>query len=128
METSVFLAKLLGPYMIIVAIGILLNLKFYQKMVDDFFKNSALLYLGGVMALFFGLLIVLFHNVWACSWTLIITIMGWLGIIKGVWLIVFPNTMGRMSEAYSKKTAALVIHLTIIFALGVVLAVMGYFV
>ena len=126
MENSIFLAKLLGPYFIIVAIGILFNLKTYQKLMGDFVKNSALIYLGGVIALFFGLLVVLFHNVWMASWAVIITIFGWAGIIKGAWLIIFPNTVAKFTEAYQKKTTLLVVHLIIILAIGILLAVKGY--
>ena len=128
MESSIFLAKLLGPYCIIVAVGVLFNLKSYQKVMEDFFKNSALLYLGGVMALLFGLLIVLFHNLWAANWTVVITIFGWAGIIKGIWLIILPDSASKMTVLYRKNTALLKIHLFIIIALGVFLTVMGYFV
>ena len=128
MESSIFLAKLLGPYCTIVAVGVLFNLKNYQKVMEDFFKNSALLYLGGVMALLFGLLIVLFHNLWAANWTVIITIFGWAGIIKGIWLIILPDSASKMPAVYQKNTALLKIHLLIIIALGVFLTVMGYFV
>lgn len=128
MENSVFLAKLLGPYFIIVAFGILFNLKIYQKIMEDFCKNSALIYLGGIMALFFGLLVVLFHNVWVASWEVIITIFGWLGLIKGIWLITFPNSVTKFSEAYQKNLTLLRIHLVIVLALGLFLTVKGYFV
>jgi len=128
METSIFLAKLLGPYCIIVAIGILFNLKTYQKVMEDFCKNSALIYISGVMALFFGLLIVLFHNVWTPNWAVIITIFGWLGLIKGAWLIILPNTVAKFTEAYQKNAALLVVHLAIALALGVCLTIFGYFV
>ncbi|MFC1548831.1 hypothetical protein ACFL5E_02610 [Candidatus Omnitrophota bacterium] len=128
METSLFLAKLLGPYFIIVAVGVLFNLKFYYRVMEDFSKNTALLYLGGIMALFFGLLIVLFHNVWAFNWAVIITLMGWLGIIKGIWIICFPNTIARMTAAYVKKGPVIVINLIVILILGIVLSVMGYLV
>ena len=128
MGASIFFARLLGPYLIIIAIGILLNLKTYQKVMEDFVKNSALIYLGGVFALLFGLLVVLFHNVWIAHWIVIITIFGWLGILKGVWLIVLPNTVAKMTESCMKHTAPLVIHLTIILALGIFLTAMGYFV
>ncbi|MGB2629916.1 MAG: hypothetical protein WBD24_00735 [Candidatus Omnitrophota bacterium] len=126
MDVSIFLAKLIGPYLIIVSVGVLLNLEFYRKMVDDFVKNAAVLYIGGVLALFFGLLLVLFHNKWTLSWTLIITIMGWIGILKGVWLIVFPKMMAKISIEYFKKTAVLIVHLAIVFILGVILTVMGF--
>lgn len=127
MENTLILAQIFGPYLIIVAIGIMFNLKTYQRVMEDFFKNSALIYLGGVMALIFGLVIVLLHNVWMAHWAVIITIFGWLGLIKGAWLIIFPNTVAKFTEAYKKKTALLVVHLLIILILGVVLTIRGYF-
>lgn len=128
MENSIFLAKILGPYIIIVALGIMFNLKTYQRVMEDFFKNSALIYLGGVLALIIGLLIVLFHNVWAANWAVIITIFGWLALIKGAWLIILPNTMTKITEAYQKNAVLLVVHSAIILILGVFLTVVGYFV
>ena len=126
MENSIFLAKILGPYVIIVALAFLFNLKAYQKVLEDFCKNSALVYLGGIYAFLFGLLVVLFHNVWVAGWQVIITIFGWVGIIKGVWLIVFPNTVAKFTQAYQKKTALLTISLVIVLVLGIFLTVKGY--
>jgi len=128
MENSIFLAKILGPYCIIVGAGVLFNVKSYQKVMEDFCKNSALLYLGGIFALLFGLLILLFHNVWAANWTVIITIFGWGGLIKGAWLIIFPNSLTKLTEAYKKKTALLKVHLLVVIVLGIFLTVKGYFV
>ena len=127
MESSIFFAQLLGPFFIIVAVGVLLNLKQYLTIVEDFVGNAALLYLGGVFALLLGLVIVLFHNVWVTSWTLIITIMGWLSLIKGACLIVCPGMFTKLSDVYKRNTAAMMVNLVIIFALGVILTVMGYF-
>ncbi len=127
MEGSIFFARLLGPYFVIVAIGILFNLETYQRMMGDFCKNIALLYLGGILALFFGLIVVLLHNVWVANWTVIITIFGWAGIIKGAWLIMLPNTVARFTEAYQRKTVALRVHLTVVLALGIFLIIRGYF-
>lgn len=127
MGNTLFFAKLLGPYFVIVAVGVLFNLKTYQKVMEDFCKNSALIYLGGVFALFFGLIVVLFHNLWVASWAVIITIFGWAGIVKGAWLIIFPRAAARFSQAYKTKTVPLVIHLIIILGIGIYLTAMGYF-
>ncbi len=124
---SVFLAKLLGPYCIIVAIGVLVNRKVYQRAMEDFFKNAALLYIGGILALLFGLLIVLTHNIWTANWAVLITIFGWSGIIKGVWIIIFPNTLVRLIEIYQKKPALLAVNLLLVLAIGAVLTFFGYF-
>ena len=113
MENSMLIAKILGPYLAIVAIGIIFNLKAYQRMMEDFLKNAALIYLGGAMSLIFGIVIVLFHNVWVAGWPVIITIFGWMGLVKGVWLIVFPNSTGKLTHLYQKKPALLRVHMVI---------------
>ena len=127
MEISILFARFLGPLFIIITVGVLLNLKNYQKMMEDFFKNSALIYIGGVMALVFGILVVMFHNVWVLNWTVIITILGWSSLIKGILLIVFPNMLFKMTEMCRKNTAVLAIHVVIICALGIFLMITGYF-
>ena len=126
MENSIFFAKLLGPYFIIVSAGILFNLKTYHKIIGDFCKNSAILYFSGILALLFGLLVVLFHNVWVTNWTVIITIFGWLGIIKGIWLILLPNTVAFVTKAYQQNVVILMLNLLIIMTLGIFLTVMGF--
>ncbi|MDP8212084.1 MAG: hypothetical protein P9X22_02180 [Candidatus Zapsychrus exili] len=126
MENSVFLAKLIGPYCIIVGLGVLLNLKTYQTIMEDFLKNSALIYLGGILALIIGLLIVLTHNVWTVSWAVAITIFGWGGIIKGIWLIAFPKSICKFSENYLKNANLLKLHLILVIIVGVGLSIFGY--
>ena len=124
---AVFLAKLLGPYCLIVAIGILINRKTYSKVMEDFFKNAAVIYIGGAFALLLGLLIVLTHNVWEFNWIVLVTIFGWLGIVKGAWIIIFPNTLAKCIGIYQKKPALLLVNLLLALIIGAVLTFFGYF-
>ncbi len=128
MNTSIFLAKLLGPYCLIVSLGVLLNFKFYRKVMEDLLKNSALIYIAGVIALIFGLLLVKFHNVWVLGWPVIITLIGWLGLIKGIWLIVFPDSLTKITNYHLKNPSILTARLIVVLLLGLVLTVFGYFV
>ncbi|MBU1125656.1 MAG: hypothetical protein KKC84_06500 [Candidatus Omnitrophica bacterium] len=127
METSVFLAQILGPYCIIVGIGMLLNQKTILKVMEDLLKNTALLYLGGAFSLIIGLLIVVSHNIWSADWKVLITLFGWLGILKGVWLMIFPNTTAHLAKAYHKNKSLLGINLCLMLALGGFLTFVGYF-
>lgn len=128
METSIFIARIIGPSYIIIAAGIMLNLKFYQKVMEDYCKNAALVFWGGLLALLIGFLILLSHNAWVANWTVIITIFGWGGIIKGIWLIIFPNTVSKFMQAYQKNKTLLVVHSFVALSLGVCLTIFGYFV
>ena len=126
MGNSIFLAQLLGPYLVIVGIGIFLNPKNCQQVAHEYTQSAALIYLGGILALFFGLLIILFHNVWEANWTVIITLFGWLGLIKGACLIVIPEKMKKFAERYQGSTRPLKIQSAIIFAIGTFLMFKGY--
>jgi len=128
MAISIFLAKLLGPYCTIVALGVLLNFKTYQKVIEDCLKNSAIVYIAGIFSLIFGLLIIQFHNIWILDWPLAITVMGWLGIMKGIRLIAFPASLPKTVEFYQKNQSLLVIRLIAVLLIGMTLSMFGYFV
>ena len=127
MGTSLFIVKILGPCFLVVALGIMFNREFYQKVMEDFCKNSALMFFGGMFPLVIGLVIVLSHNVWVSSWPVIITIYGWAGILKGIWLLVFPNSAAKFTQAYSKNKTLLLVHSVVILLLGAALTIFGYF-
>ena len=43
-----------------VGIGILINPAFYKKLIEDFIESASVLYLGGIMALVVGYLILVY--------------------------------------------------------------------
>ena len=127
METSLFIAKILGLCFLIVAVGIMCNRTFYQRVMEDYCKNTFLILFGGMLALIIGLIIVLTHNVWVARWPVIITIYGWGGVIKGVWLIVFPNTVYGFMQAFIRNKILVSVHSVLVIALGTFLTYFGYF-
>ncbi len=119
MDISLFIGKILGLYMLIVGFAYLFNREFFQGMIRDFDKNSAAYFLGSIMALLFGLLIIVSHNVWEWSWRTVITVIGYLGLIKGILLLNFPE--------YWKKASKLFVHKYITFYSGAIAIVLGIF-
>ena len=90
MYTSLFLAKLIGPIFVIVGTGLLLNGDRYRAVVDEVMSSHTLLYIFGAIALTGGLALVLTHNIWVWDWPVIITIVGWLMIVRVSFRMVFP--------------------------------------
>lgn len=126
METSLFLAKLLGVYCCVVGLGVLLNPKRILSIAEEYAKSSALIYIGGILALFFGLLIVLSHNVWVSDYRIIITLFGWLGLLKGIWLIIFPSSVEKFLPFYQNKPLAVRVQIILIFIIGLFLSYKGF--
>jgi hypothetical protein len=125
METSIYLAKLIGPIYLVVAAGLLLNQEHYRTVAKEFAANPALFYLSGVIALIIGGLIVLLHNVWS-GWALVITLLGWAAIAKGAVRMLTPQwatgVIGKMIASENALTATSLLAL----ALGAYLTAMGY--
>jgi len=96
METSIFLAKLLGPLLAIVALSILMNGNTFNHILKEFPKSSYVLYLSGLMAYAMGALIVLNHNVWVMDEFVIITVLGYLALVKGILILLFPDGMVKL--------------------------------
>lgn len=127
MDTAVFVARVFGIFYLAAAVGMILNRSFYQKFMEDYSNNAVLIFLTGMIALVAGTVIVLLHNVWAANWTVLVTIIGWGGLIKGVWIIIFPETVPRFMEIYRNNTKLLTAHSVVALVFGIVLAYFGFF-
>ncbi len=98
MELSILIAKIISVVYLSVAVGGIFSADHYRRLKDDMFKNTALTYFMGFTAVIIGSLMVNYHNIWEKNWTVLITIMGWLALIKGVLIIAFP----RFFQSFSK--------------------------
>ena len=103
MQTSVFLARLIGPPLLIVGIGILINRDYYLALTRQFVGSAPLMYLGAVVGMVAGLAIVLVHNVWAADWRVLITLFGWLNAIGGAVRLLAPAWVMQTGRAMLKR-------------------------
>ena len=127
MYTSLFLAKLIGPIFVIVGIGLLLNGDRYRAVVDEVMSSHTLLYIFGAIALTGGLAIVLTHNIWVWDWPVIITIVGWLMIVRGSFRIVFPQQVEDLArKMVARWSNILLISGLLVIALGAFLCWKGF--
>jgi uncharacterized membrane protein HdeD (DUF308 family) len=98
MELSILIARIVSVVYLSAALGAVFSKDHFRRVLDDLFQNAALVYFMGFTAVILGCLIVNYHNTWVKDWTVLVTILGWLALIKGVLLIVFP----RFVQSYSK--------------------------
>lgn len=120
--------QLVGLIYLAVGIGILIHPEFYRKLLADFSQNLSASYLGGVMALVIGYVLVFYHNTWAYSWPVIITIVGWLSLIKGLWILVSPSSAFDMAKSFKRNKTYLLVCGAILAVFGVILMYVGFWV
>lgn len=87
---SIFWARLLGLYTLIMSVGLFFHLKKYQTLMTELSQNNMVLMILGMFTLFLGLTIVLSHRT-IRGWPIIITVIGYLVILKGILLMFFPH-------------------------------------
>jgi len=126
MATSIFIARLLGPLLLIVGASLLINPRAVRKMAQDVIGSVTLVYLFGVLDFAAGLAILLVHNVWLASWRVIITLLGWLLLIRGAVRILAPEQVMGYAEKILRKQQYLLIGGGVTAVIGLVLCYFGY--
>ena len=126
MDTSLFLAKLIGPMLITFSAAMLINQDNMRDMAADFLQHRGLIFLAGLLTLLAGLSIVLTHNVWVAGWPVVITILGWLAVIGGVFRVVFPDSVRSIGGAMLEKKGMFTVSGVVTGLLGAWLCYVGY--
>jgi hypothetical protein len=109
-----------------VGVGMLINPGFYKKLLTDFCESAAVMYLGGVMALAVGFLI-LAHRGIRCTqdYAMFLSLIGWLALIKGILILVRPTMMIAMTQTMIKGNLLKVLPIIVIL-IGLALAFLGF--
>ena len=121
---TIFLAKLLGLYCIIVAVAMMTRKQSAIATVNALIRNPPLLLLAEVLGLAAGLALVLGHNIWSGgALPIAVTLLGWVMAIRGAALLALsPDATMRLFNAlryedrfyfYMGATLLLGLYLTI---------------
>lgn len=124
---SIFLAKLIGIYFIILGIVLVFKHKTYHECVREVGQSHFKMVFSSVFVLLVGLAIILGHNLWVESWPVVITIIGWIFFIVGVVRLFFHNTIMHMLANSEMHLATFIIVGVIFFLVGLFLGYEGFF-
>jgi hypothetical protein len=89
-ERTIFLSKLIGVYCIIVGVTMALNKTATVQTVTALVNDAPLLYVFGLTVTAAGLAIVIAHNRWSSLAAVLVSIVGWGALIKGLLLLFLP--------------------------------------
>lgn len=126
MQTSLFIAKLIGPILVVAGLTGALNPDAIRKMGRDFLESPALIFVAGFLALLGGLAMVNTHNVWVADWPVILTVFGWLMIAGGIMRIGFPEFTRSFGRSMLDKGTMLRVLSVVQALLGAFLMYKGY--
>jgi len=124
MELSMFLAKLLGVYMLIVAAELILRRHEFEGAVRDFAASKGLIVFSGSVSLILGLAVAIGHPIYEFNFRGLITLIGYLLILRGIWRMAFPsNIQKKLATCFHQGYKECLIILIIV---GVYLTYTGF--
>ena len=117
MNKSKQLAGLIGPILIVLSISEMVTSQIWLNV------SATQTYLSGALWFVASLSIILKHNIWAFSWPVFVTIIGWFAFFGGLGRMFFPNAALKGSQDGVVVLAFQIILLTI----GIILTFVAYF-
>jgi len=127
-KQTVFLSRLLGLYLLIMACAMLARPQSTLDTVGSLLYDTPLLYILGVVLVFAGLAVVLVHNLWrGGAAAVIVTVIGWLTLLKGIFFLALSPIAVRDFYLLQLRFAHLYYFYAVVtLALGAYLTYQGF--
>ncbi|MFA5084398.1 MAG: hypothetical protein WC475_03425 [Candidatus Paceibacterota bacterium] len=123
MTLSNYLAELWGITIVVVSLALLIKPKRLEKLFADA-ENEATMFFWGIVSLIIGIAMVLAHNLWVPDWRVVITILGWSSLLKGLDVLFLPERM-RKRWPETKRWQWILIFVFLLLA-GLIIAYLGF--
>ena len=122
MELSILVAKILSVTYISAGIAAITGKISFGRIMEDLEKSQGLTFVSGFFTLVLGMILVTYHNRWASDWTVLITLVAWASVLKGVRLIAFPQSVTFLKGWFKDSK----IWGIVLLGLGIVFGYFGF--
>lgn len=128
MSYSITLARIIGPSFLVIALAMVMHPNAFREALAEFEggQQKMLLLLAGCVHVILGLFLVVTHNSWLADWTTLLTIVGWLMLLRGIFLLWFPNSMAPLAKFLEAKSWWVNLAAIILLIGGSVLSYYGF--
>lgn len=118
MDISLKLGMFFFMYYLLTGLAMLVNPRFILQAIQDIFANRGLMLMVGFVALIMGLFIVSFHGYYEMQWPILLTIFGWLAVLKGFMYLIADNFIKNFANRYHSESAIRVFGLASLVIAG----------
>lgn len=103
MDISHGLAHIWGFYLIIVGSAYITRKINVHTLAEELASKKAITYITAILTLMIGLITITLHNVWQLDWRLIVTLLGFISTIKGIFLLYYPEMFPKFAKFIQKS-------------------------
>ena len=125
-NTTRMFARALGPFFFIFTVTTAARASDMRTIVSDFGANPALPWVTGAFLLMGGLVVIALHQHWRSVPAGIVSVLGWVLALRGLFLIAFPQTfMSAVNNAIGMTALWVTVDL-LIAVVGLYLTYVGF--
>lgn len=108
-----------------IGVGLAFSTSYYQETFRRISKDHTYLFLGGWIATTLGVMLVHSHNIWVPDWRVLITMVSWMILLKGILLLAIPQFIKLFEEWFTPRGIQRYM-LPMVIALGLVFGYFGF--
>jgi len=125
---TIYLSRLIGLYCILVDLSLIIHRPGSVGSIVAVFNDPAVMLTLGIATVAAGLAMVLAHNIWSGGApTVVVTLVGWLALIKGVLFLALPAGVEReMIVGWLRTPTCFYVCLAPSLLIGIYLTVCGF--
>jgi uncharacterized membrane protein len=114
MELSIYLAKLLGIYMLLLAGAWIVRKDQLDRVFKEIASSRSLLAFLGIFDIVAGLAIAIGHPVWQFNWRGLITLLGYVMIVRGLMRLMFTDEVKKRMATLMDKGGWIIIAILVV--------------
>ncbi|MGD2170244.1 MAG: hypothetical protein PVI40_08405 [Chlamydiota bacterium] len=126
MGSSIYLAKVIGLYLVFAGVSLLIFKERFKKLFKEALSNGFFINFSGFISFILGLLIVVAHPYWLGDWSVLITLFGWLLLFQGFMRVYFPLHAIAWAKNLTQSKAGLLWVGWVALLVGLYLTYVGF--
>jgi hypothetical protein len=120
MDAALVLARFWGIILVVLCVSMLVNAKFYVRLVKGFQDESVRFLYFFVVLVIGAVNVSFFFNQWAWNLRGLITLLGWGSLLKGAFGILLPDLSNRIIQKINLSPV-------VIYPTGVIMLIIGVY-
>ena len=119
-------ARVLGPYLVIVALTMIGRSHFIPTMIEAFSADTVWSWVAGAFVLPMGLVVIALHPYWRGPAATIVSLLGCLTVAKGIALMAFPQRYLSVGHTAVSATPWWQASSAVVVVIGLYLTYIGW--
>ena len=119
-------ARVLGPFFTIIAMVVAMRAPDMRQLLSEFTASDVWPWVTGAFILMGGIAIVACHQFWRGAAAIIISVLGWALVVRGILLIAFPDVFASLADRMIGAVGAWKAAYVVMALIGLYLTYVGW--